>query len=61
MIVRIQFVKTLNDGSRRVIYKWAIYSVNASTSFLDIFKDIKSGVLTCGLDVDLSWTEEQSV
>ena len=43
MIVRIQIMKMLPDGTRCIAYKWAIYSIDKQRSFLDLFNDIKNG------------------
>ena len=60
MIVRIQIMKILPDGTRCVANKWAIYLIDKKRSFLNLFDDIKNGLLTCGEVLDLSWTDSES-
>ena len=61
MIVRIQIIKIMPDGSRCVAYKWAIFSVNKKQSFLDIYSGLKNGTLSCGEIYDLSWSDDDSL
>ena len=61
MIVRIQFLQVLPNGIRDAAYKWPIYSVDANKSFLNIFKGIRNGKLSCGSTMDLAWVDEVSV
>ena len=52
MIVRVQFVE-VNDGHKKIIHSWCLFSLNQQSSLREIFNDIFDKKLSCGRDLEL--------